>query len=421
MFVRIRWLAWSAALCSFPALIRAQGVEWSEAEILERFQTQGPQIRALETHVALVESEARARAVYFNPAVSYSREGAGYNAFFEASQTLPVSGRLRYLHQAVGAARSAAGSARDASLWSLRTDLRLAFYSMLAAQQRVDLISSRVGEVEQLVSVLRRREEEGEGSRYDRLRAERELVELRIDIAGAQSLVADAGARVAGFLPEGTRVGRVRGVLQTPSLLPDVESLVRRALNARADYRAEQGSQTRAQIEEQAARRLRIPEPIVSAGVKRADVILGAGPNPFANVTRTGLAFSITVPLPVLNSGRYEWARYQAEQEQAGARLAVLARQIRTEVEGARAVLAVRRDALAAYEREIRSTGPELIRIATTAYQEGEVGILELLDAYRVDRAANLRRLELESGVKGAFIELERAVGEELRGMEVQP
>ena len=80
-------------------------------------------------------------------------------------------------------------------------------------------------------------------------------------------------------------------------------------------------------------------------------------PNPFSNVTRTGLAFSLSVPLPVFNSGRYEVTRYQAEQEQAKARVAVIAHQIRTEIEGARELLTIRRDTLAAYQRELESAG----------------------------------------------------------------
>jgi len=38
--------------------------------------------------------------------VAYSREGAGYNEFFEATQTLPVNGRIRYLRDAGAAAVS---------------------------------------------------------------------------------------------------------------------------------------------------------------------------------------------------------------------------------------------------------------------------------------------------------------------------
>ena len=42
------------------------------------------------------------------------------------------------------------------------------------------------------------------------------------------------------------------------------------------------------------------------------------------------------------------------------------------------------------------------------------MGILELLDSLRVNRLANLRLLELQAGVRVAFIELERVVGAEL-------
>jgi cobalt-zinc-cadmium efflux system outer membrane protein len=380
-------------LCATYSLCWGQDTttSWSESQIVERFLAQSPQARELRSGIALTEAETRVRAVYSNPVVSYSREGAGYNAFFEASQVLPVSGRVGYLRQAVDVAVSVADSNREAVTWSLRSDLRIAFFRMVAAQERVGIISSRIREVEELVRVLRRREEEGEGSRYDRLRAEREVIELRADLTTAKSLIASTAARLAGFLPEGTQVQEVRGRLRTPSATPGVDDLIRRALNARADYRAEQRRRSRYQIEEQAARRLRVPEPMVSAGIKRADVVSGLGPNSVSNVTQTGLAFSVSVPLPILNSGHYEVARYQAEQAQA------------------------------AYEHEMESASTELTRITQTAYQEGELGILELLDAFRVNGVTSLRRVDLEACVKESFIELERAVGEELTGKEVQP
>jgi cobalt-zinc-cadmium efflux system outer membrane protein len=411
-------------LNALPPLCRSQdaaGKELSESQVIERFLALSPQARELRAAVALTEAQARTRAVYSNPSFSYSREGAGYNAFFEASQTVPVNGRIRYLREAGAAAVSAADANREAVLWSLRSDLRLAFYRMVAAQEREQLLSGSIADVEQLVRILRQREDEGEGSRYDRLRAERELGELRTDLATVRSFVPAAAARLAGYLPEGATVEVVRGDLRIPSDIPESEELLRRAINARADYRAEQESVRRYQIEQQAAGRLRIPEPQVSAGVKRADVISGVAPDPFSNVTRTGLAFSVSIPFPVFNSGRYEVARYQAEQEQANARSAVLTRQIRTEVEGAHDVLTMRRDALAAYSREIEAAGGELARITQVAYQEGEIGILELLDSLRVNRAARLRLLDLQAAVKEALIELERVVGEGLSAKEVRP
>src|SRR5262249_52737253 len=159
-------------------------------------------------------------------------------------------------------------------------------------------------EIARLISVLRQREQEGEGSRYDRLRAEREAAELRIDITAARALAAAEGARITGYLPESAQIQEVRGEFSAPPV-PQFDGLIGRALNARADYRAGQRNVARYQIEQQAARRLRVPEPTLSAGVKRGDLLPG--------VTATGAAFSLSVPLPVFNSGRHEVARYRAE------------------------------------------------------------------------------------------------------------
>ena len=271
----------------------------------------------------------------------------------------------------------------------------------------------RSGQIERLAVILRQREREGEGSRYDRLRAEREIAELRTDVIAASVGIAAARSRIGRFLPEDTRILTVRGTLAVPAAPPEMAVLRTRALETRADYRAEQKTVDRFRLEEAAARRLRIPEPVVSGGVKRADTA--------SNVTRTGVVFGVSIPLLVFNDGRYEVARYQAEQAQAQARAAVIARQIQSEVQGAYDVLATRRQALAAYQATLGAEGAELTRITRIAYDEGEVGILELLDSLRVTRLANLRVLELQAGIREAQIELERVLGFELSGGEVRP
>ena len=345
-----RWVVWIAVTCVGSAIGYAQEPEeWSEAQVVERFLTGSPQAQEWRARVSLTEANAKTRTVYPNPTVSYSREGAGYNEFFEASQTLLLNGRTRYLRDAGAASVAVSDANREAALWSLRSDLRVAFYRMLAAQERARLIAASSGEVDQLIQILRRREQEGEGSRYDRLRAERELAELRTDGVAVRGLIAAARARISGFLPESTVVESVRGSLPVTLDPPKLEDLKARAMGARADYRAEQKSLTRYEIEEQAAKRLRLPNPEVSAGVKRADVVSGTGPTPFSDATRTGVVFGVSVPLTIFNNGRYEVARYQAEQQQTKAHAAVLARQIQTEIQGAREVLIIRREALASY------------------------------------------------------------------------
>jgi len=127
MSSRPRWVVWIVVVCSGSATCLAQDQrEWSEAQVVERFLALSPQAQELRARVSLTEAEAKTRPVYPNPAISYSREGAGYNESFEASQTLPLNGRIRYLRDAGSAAVSVAEANREAVLWSLRTDLRLA-------------------------------------------------------------------------------------------------------------------------------------------------------------------------------------------------------------------------------------------------------------------------------------------------------
>src|SRR5215468_1967949 len=108
-----RWLVCTAAATRF-CLAQEIPPEWSESQVVERFLTLSPQALELRARVSLTEAEARTRTVYPNPAVSYSREGAGYNEFFEASQTLPVNGRIRYLRDAGTASVSVADASREA-------------------------------------------------------------------------------------------------------------------------------------------------------------------------------------------------------------------------------------------------------------------------------------------------------------------
>jgi hypothetical protein len=49
----------AALLCARGAVLRAE--EWSEKEIIDKFESQSPQARALKARVAAVEADARTR------------------------------------------------------------------------------------------------------------------------------------------------------------------------------------------------------------------------------------------------------------------------------------------------------------------------------------------------------------------------
>jgi outer membrane protein, heavy metal efflux system len=276
----------------------------------------------------------------------------------------------------------------------------------LTGQERAAVYGSALKDIEEVIRVLREREREGEGARFDRIRTERERAELLAELELIRAEAELNRARMLAFLPPDIPINSVSGQIETTVGVLDAGALVQRALGAREDYRADQRRLEQFRLEQQAAERLRIPEPVVSAGLKRADV----GQNRIAN----GAAVSVSVPLPVFNRGQSEVARLSAEQQRTSARLQLVSQQIRAVVEGTVRAYNVRVQARDRYRHELASTGPELVKIATVAYQEGEIGILQLLDAYRTQRQAQLRMIDIQAAVKEAQIELERAVGEEL-------
>lgn len=393
-------------LLLLPAACRAQSSLWTEEAILQAFQQQSPIARETKARQAIAAAETRGRTLWANPSLGISREGAGRTEFYQASQLLPLNGRFALLRQA-GELQSAVLEAEGGfSLWLARCALRASFYRLLAAQERRQIWSEAHQELARVIGILHEREREGEGSRLDRLRAEREQVELT---ASSQLLEADlAAARgdMLSFLPPLPPSATLRGTFASPTLIPDLPAALGKALSRRQDILAERRRLELFRKEQQAAERLRIPEPTLNAGLKRA--------NTGAPSLDSGPVIGLSIPLPLFNQGKTEVARFSAEQERSAARLEQLTRRVQSSVEAAWQSFAVHRSTRDAYIQAQDNSTNELLRIATLAYQEGEIGILQLLDAHRLRRESRLRQIDLALLAKESQIALEAQIGEEL-------
>ena len=70
--------------------------------------------------------------------------------------------------------------------------------------------------------------------------------------------------------------------------------------------------------------------------------------------------------------------------------------------------------AVETYQKRAVAQTEDLVRIARSAYEGGEVGILELLDAFRTQREVRLRMQDLIAAARQSALELERLAGEEV-------
>ena len=392
------WIAAAALL--MPSNV--DGQDRTEREVVELIVRDGPQARAIRAEAEVTRREHLARLAYPNPSVTYSREGAGFTEFLQAEQPLPIFGTRGALSRAAVAATAAADAERDVRLWLLRSDAAAAVARLVAARGRVESARAQVDEIERLIEILRTREREGEGSRFDRLRGEQELRESHQLASSAAVELTEARALLTGMLPSDLSLTTITAAPAARQSPPPLEALLARATSARAEVRALQQSSERAMREAEAARTARRPSPNVFGGIKRADGEAGR---------ETGGVFGLSVALPLFDTGGREAARWDAERARAEAERVSIERRIRSEVLGASEVLAVRQAALA---QEQPGAADELVQIAEVAYREGEVGILELLDAVRTASRARVRSTDLRLDARLAQIALERAVGETL-------
>ena len=316
--------------------------------------------------------------------MTYSRESAGFTEFLQAEQSLPIFGARAALSRAGVAATAAAEADRDVRLWRLRSEAAAARCSTgRGAGAAASRHRRKWREVERLIEILRTREREGEGSRFDRLRAEQELRDTRQLVTSAAVSVAEARAMLAGMLPRD--IASDDGLHGGPDPQQAASAAARRADRQSDIARGQNCGRCSSWRSARRSKPTRLaahdcPSPNVFGGLKRADDASGR---------ETGGVFGLSVAVPLFDAGGREAARWTAERARVEAERASIEYRIRSEIAGASEVLALRQAALA---QEQQGAAEELVQIAEVAYREGEVGILELLDAARTASRARFGR-----------------------------
>lgn len=390
-----------AALAIALVPLSATAQDRTAREIVEIILRDGPQARAIQTSVEVVRQEQAARRTIPNPTAWYTREGAGFTEFLQVEQALPAFGLRSALQRAGLAAVEAAEAERDVAFAALRAEALVALARFAAEAMSVTETERAVREIEKLVEILAIREREGEGSKYDRLRAEQEVHEARLAHVTATAAVAEARAALEALLPQDVRLGTI-SIDPAQATAAALEALAAKGIAQRTELRALERAVNRFQLESEAARRARGIAPSFLAGMKRADD---------AGDRKTGYIAGAGISIPLFDRGNREAARWKAEASRATDMLAATTARVRAEIAGAAAVLDLRRKAVESFSAATVS-GEEIRTIADAAYRDGAITILELLDAYRTAARARARLIDLRLDAALALIALQRATGD---------
>ena len=421
-----------------PAEAGAETVRLSLAETVERARASSPrlaQLAALQTAADAGLLGARAgRLPVLDLAASYTRNsnvpeltialpGTEPRTIFpnipdnyrtRAGLTLPVytGGRVQGEIRAADHNRDAAGRDLEAGVKDLVLEASSAYWQLVTARESARVLAEAVAAFEAHLKQTKDRQQLGMAARNEVL-----LVQVERDRAELSRLAADGAAQVANAnlvrlvdLPPGSEVEPIEPLASPARPRPDLEALVKEALDGRPEAAALRSRAAAAQAAVKVARSAALPQASLSAGYDYAR------PNgrilPPVEQWKGSWSVGVSLSITAFDGGRTSAAAAQARAQAAAVRhqLEDLERRIRLEVTSRVLDLGTSRATVEVAERNLEAAG-ESLRVSRDRYHEGLIASFELLDAETALLRAGLDRTTAATQLRLAQASLERAVG----------
>jgi cobalt-zinc-cadmium efflux system outer membrane protein len=380
-----------------------------ERDAVRRALARAPLAAELAAEVDAARADEVAARTWGNPVVSYDfeqvRGGGMTSREHTGSMSVPLelSGARRLRGQAAAARVRAAKESASGERVAVAAEVRRRFFAVLWRDLRAAALSASVTRLESASAAAERREASGDVSMFDttRIVAERESQRTRAEAERAAAARARAmlAAIIGEPLPEATQL-TVSGELG-PGTTPPLAALLERA-GDRPDLRALEAQVEAGELAGRAAARSWIPRLDVGAGVKHVEERGASGTGPVV-----GLSF----PLPFFERGQGEALRASAEKRRAEARSKLIATDAVATVVGLHAEAAALAEAASRSQEDARRRAEVLLSAADAGYRGGELGVVELVDAYRAALDAELQQIDLAWTARDARIALEEAAG----------
>lgn len=409
---RIRLLAITLSIFSLGSaqadgLSITDSLALTEREVVTSALSRPAWIEAESGRLAHAESIVTETGMMPNPVFSFSRDrlrmtgGDITERSVEVSQTFDLSGRRSLRHEA--ASQRLDAERFDARIRRLNTiaDVRRSFAVTMHHVQIQSALGLWLTRIEQAATMTAKLAKAGEVSGYDRRRIEREAQTARTRLTLAQADAARSREMLSALSGKKTdEVTRLLGEL-LPDSTPALEGL-QAGLRQRPDLTSLLAQAEASGREGQAARRGWIPDLTLGVGQKYLEEPTNRG-----NGAIVGVSFS----LPLFDRSQALQQRSLADQQTLRAEHQLATAKADAELHSAWQQAEELRKAALAYRSESPDSTQGLTTIAQAAYQSGEAGLLELLDAYRTELDFSTTALDLALRARLAHIELETLSG----------
>lgn len=416
-----------AALLTLAHVFPASFIEAQDASSLSLAEARALARAASPDIVAAREAVAQARGLeaqagaFANPTLGYTAErtsGGGETnrqQIAGVEQAVEIGGQRRARREAARLRTQSAEAGLQAAEALVDFEVARRYALAVTAERRVSLARTASAAFVEAARVSERRLAAGDISTYadQRLRLEA----ARYAALEAEAVLASRSARSAlsaVILADLDSLSASNAALSdsTPRSATDLqrEALLAHASSSRADLRAMSLEADASAADARLAARERIPTPVFSAGLKSEE---SAG-NP---ESMKGFAAGFSVPLPL-----WDRRRGAIQAAEAGARRRVaeresLRRRIASEVMEVHGALTAAEQQIALLAPQLGARAAAALRSAQFAYAEGEITLLEWLDAVRAYHEAESGYASLVAETMIRRAALERAVGTQLENV----
>lgn len=397
MTSRVKWLGFLAF--TLPLICNAEPL--TEEKSLQLGLNQTHFVNLLESRVDTARGALETTKTWANPEFEYTHEELGEETETNIwlRQRFDVSGRRGFSRDAAEANINVAKAGNDSQRVIRSFTIRQNFFRALYYQQQEKLFGHWVKKYTKVEAAMRKREDAGDVSGYDRRRISREKISLLAQQRHNQASYQAAWQKLLGIIgvKDGHTFHGVHGEL-TPDELPTI-STVLEGLSQQPTLLQLQHQAEAARLTIRAADRSKIPELTLGVGHKSVDGAI---------VDESGLMLTASIPIPLLD--RKQGARLGAESKvrKAESEYQLVLNQMTAEVRGLWQQANQLAENAQLFREQSVNASFELVRIAETAYDSNEIGVLELIDAYHSALEADMIALQLALEARLTRIELDK-------------
>ena len=430
--MRMRSARWAVAAAMALSVIlgerRARAEDFTTERAVAIALIRNRDVIAAKLDIQASQVERIAAGIYPNPIAYYSVGNIGVAAGNPQERGLTPGPFSQLVHSVgisqiidVWAKRSARIKTADLGIeWrrlrvedALREiiyDVRASFADLEREQAEAELARTISARYDETVRLSRARNRAGEISDIELQKIELEGLKYKNAVFDAESELDLSRQKLAALLAFGSErelPGRAATPL-APRTPPQLDALVKRALETRPDLRAARKGVALYDSAIATAKREAYPDIAVGVSFTHSEFTV-SGDNP------NTVGLSVTVPLPIFDRNRAGIARAELDATRTQNEIARLELLVRHEV--AESVRRIERANLVldVYEAGgMLSRADNALRVAENSFKAGAVSLLELLEAQRTYSETRARYLHAQFDHAIASIDLRRALGEKL-------